>query len=206
LIFYFEFWGTRNLKVPLFIGCPRYSTLLPFSLASTLLPLPLLAGILLLPLPSGQSSITIQQHPSLTPGPQAIANTVWLSHWGPLFEVPPTVLNLRLGTPSFLGLTPSTLPILSFPKLWLICVIYQTSISFVRGSYFSFVLILSVADVAKGSSLLPACFVPFYLLCMYMYVCRIWLDKARCAVSLIPEELGGFDVSCGQKEYCFCWP
>jgi len=52
-------------------------------------------------------------------------------------------------------------------------------ISFVRGPYFSFVLILLVADVAKGSPLLPACFFPFYFLGMYVYVHRIWLGARR---------------------------
>ena len=68
---------------------------------------------------------------------------------------------------------------LSFPKVWLICIIYQTYISFVWGPYFSFVLILSVADVAKGSPLLPAFFFPFYFLRMYVYVRRIWLGDRR---------------------------
>jgi len=52
-------------------------------------------------------------------------------------------------------------------------------IFFVRGLYFSFVLILSVADVAMGSPLLPACFFPFYFIRMYVYVHRIWLVNRR---------------------------
>jgi len=35
------------------------------------------------------------------------------------------------------------------------------------------------ADVAKGSPLLPACFLPFYFLHMYEYVRRIWLGDRR---------------------------
>jgi len=34
-------------------------------------------------------------------------------------------------------------------------------------------------DVAKGSPLLPACFFPFYILRMYVYVRRIWLGDRR---------------------------
>jgi len=34
-------------------------------------------------------------------------------------------------------------------------------------------------EVAKGSPHLPACFFPFYLLPMYEYVGRIWLDNRR---------------------------
>jgi len=38
---------------------------------------------------------------------------------------------------------------------------------------------LLVADVAKGSPLLPAGFFPFYFLRVYMYIRRIWLDDRR---------------------------
>jgi len=141
---------------------PPAGTLLPLSLASTLLPHPIQAGTLLLPPPSRQPSIAIRKHALVTPVPLAVANPVCLFHQGPLFDVLTTlVLNLPLGTTSFPGTAPSRKLILSFPKLWLICVIYQMYISFVRGPYFSFILILPVADVAKGSPLLPACFFLF---------------------------------------------
>jgi len=92
---------------------------------------------------------------------------------------PSPVLNLLLVTASFPCTAPSSRLILAFPKLWVICVLYQTYISFVRGLYFSFILILSVADVAKGSPLLPACFFPFYFHRMYVYVRGIWLGYRR---------------------------
>jgi len=38
---------------------------------------------------------------------------------------------------------------------------------------------LSVADVAKGSSLLPAYFFPFYFLGIYVYVRMNWLGDRR---------------------------
>jgi len=34
-------------------------------------------------------------------------------------------------------------------------------------------------DVTKGSPLLPACFFPFYILRVYMYICGIWLGNRR---------------------------
>ena len=89
----------------------------------------------------------------------------------------PAVLKLPPGTAQFPNTAPLGRPVLSFPKLWLICIFYQMYIFFVRGPYFSFVLIFSVADLAKGSPLLPACFFPFYFLRMYVYVARIWLGN-----------------------------
>jgi len=64
--------------------------------AGTLLPLHRLAlycsiyfglGPYCFPPPSGQPSIAIQIHASVTPVLLAVANAVWLSHWGPLFDV-----------------------------------------------------------------------------------------------------------------------
>jgi len=43
----------------------------------------------------------------------------------------------------------------------------------------SYVLILSVIDIAKGSPLLPACFFPYYFRQVYEYVRRIWLGDRR---------------------------
>jgi len=34
-------------------------------------------------------------------------------------------------------------------------------------------------EVAKGSPFFPACFFPFYFLCMYEYLCWIWLGDRR---------------------------
>ena len=35
------------------------------------------------------------------------------------------------------------------------------------------------ADVTKGSPLLPACFIPFYFLRVYLYIRGIWLGDRR---------------------------
>jgi len=42
-------------------------------------------------------------------------------------------------------------------------------------------------DVANGSPLLPACFIPFYFLRMYEYVREIWLGDRR-DVRLVSDE------------------
>jgi len=36
-----------------------------------------------------------------------------------------------------------------------------------------------LADVTKGSPLLPACFFPFYFLRVYLYIRGIWLGDRR---------------------------
>jgi len=118
--------------------------------------------------------------PRLHPSSWQLLNAALLSHRAGLFGVLSTpIVYLLPITSLFPGTASSSRPILSFPKLLQISVIFQGYISFVRGSYFSFVLILFVAVVAQGSPLLPACFFPVYFLCIYMYVSRIWVRNRR---------------------------
>jgi len=47
------------------------------------------------------------------------------------------------------------------------------------------------ADVTKGSPLLPACFFPFYILRVYVYIRRIWLgDRGDVRLVSYERDLG----------------
>jgi len=119
---------------------------LPVCLTGTLLPLPRLASYCLVhfwlapycyPLRAVNLRSLCQNTPQLRPSSWPLLMPLGTLNGAPsLMSSPSSSLNLPPSIAWFPGTASSCSPILSFPKLGLICDTYQTYISFVRGVYF----------------------------------------------------------------------
>ena len=113
--------------------------------------------------------------PQLRPSSWPSLMPLWHTLRRPLTRVASIYFsNLPSGTASSRGIALVCRSIHSFPSSGGYTSLIRRNFPLSQVHTFLLFTLLVYVDIAKGSPLLPACFFPFYFVCMYEYVRRIW--------------------------------